>query len=206
MAGRPEKFEPPDMRGEDLLVPLAPQFFADEILQLLPHHRALRRPKNQPRPHRLIDMEQLQLLAQLAVIALARFFHHLAPLGQFLRRGKSDAVNALQLRVALVALVVGAGHRGEGKGPDLARRGHVRARAQIGEGTVAVKADFLAFRNVLQNIQLVTARHPAFPQCSQLAGPSQFHRRSARDHLPLERLVGRNNLLHLGFDLGEILR
>ena len=150
-------------------------------------------------------MEKLQFLAELAVIAFARLFDHFAPMGQFLRSGEGDAVDALQLRIALIALVIGAGHRSQRKGTDPSRRFHVRPGAEIGESAVAVETDFFTLRNAFEDIQLVAAGHPALAERGELAGATEFHRLGPADHTTFEWLVLRDDLSHLCFDPGEIL-
>ena len=200
------EFEPPDVRGEDLLVALAAELLADEILQFLADDRTLGCPENQARADGLVDMEKLQLASEFAVIALARLFLHDAPFLELLGGRKGDSVNALKLRILLVALVVGAGHRGESEGPDLPGRLDVGTGTKVGERAVAVEADFLAFGNAFEDIELVTAGNSSPAQRGELARTAQLHGVRARNNGAFEFLVFGHDLGHLGFDLGKVLR
>ena len=72
---------------------------------------ALGMEEDQPRPGEFLDAEQIQFLAQLAVVALLGFFELGQVLVQILLGEERRAVDALQLRVLLVALPVGARDR-----------------------------------------------------------------------------------------------
>ena len=148
---------------------MAAELLADEILQFLADDRALGRPENESRADRLVDVEKLQFASEFAVIALTRLFLHDAPLLEFPGGRKGDAVNALELGILLVALVVGAGHRGESEGADLPGRLDVGTGTKVGERAVAVEADFLAFGNAFEDIELVTAGNSSPAQRGELA-------------------------------------
>ena len=49
---------------------------AGQVLQLVDEHRPLGKPQGQPRPHFVVKGEQLQLLAEDAVVALFGLFEH----------------------------------------------------------------------------------------------------------------------------------
>src|SRR4051812_4081563 len=92
------------------------------------------------------------------MVALLRFLEHgevFVELGLVLEGG---TVNALELRIVFVALVVGAGDAGELERADVSRAHDVRAGAEIGELTVAIERDFFALGNVLDDIELELAR------------------------------------------------
>ena len=206
MTARAVKLQAPDVRRENLLVALASQLLADEVLQLLTNHRAFGRPQNQSRTNRVIDMKQLQFAPELAVVALARFLLHDAPVFEFLRLCESYAVNTLQLRILLVALVIGTRHRRQCERADFSCRSHMRSSAQIREGAVAVKRDLLAVGNALEDVELEAARHTALTQRRQLASAPQLHRFGARHHAAFEFLIFHDDFCHLGLDLRKILR
>jgi hypothetical protein len=76
-----------------------------------------------------VHEEQPHLLADLAMIAAFGLLEHLevgVELGPILERG---AVDALELRVPLVALVIGTGHEVSLKGADVPGPHHVRSGA-----------------------------------------------------------------------------
>jgi hypothetical protein len=89
----------------------------------------------------LVDVEQVQFAAQLAVVALLGLLQHRQVLLQVVLGGPGRAVDALQHLVAVVAAPVGAGHLHQLEVLELARAGHVRAAAQVLEAAFAVQAD-----------------------------------------------------------------
>jgi hypothetical protein len=77
-------------------------------------------------------VDELELAAELAVVALAGLLDPLEVCGERLLRLPGGAVDALELRPLLVAAPVGAGDALEGEGGHPLRRGDVRAAAQVG--------------------------------------------------------------------------
>ena len=69
----PVEIQLADMRRENLRVALLAQLLADEILQLLPHHASSRGPQHQTLSNHLVDVEQLQVLSELAMVTCTRF-------------------------------------------------------------------------------------------------------------------------------------
>jgi len=78
------------------------------------------------------EVEQVQLQAQLAVVAPLGLLQAVQVLGQGLVRLPGRAVDALQHGPVLVAPPVGAGHLHELEGAQPPGRRHVRAPAQVG--------------------------------------------------------------------------
>ena len=107
-----------------------------------------------PRSYFLRKREQLELLAQLAVVAALGFLQLFEVLGQLLGLGKRDAVNARELLVFLVAAPVGAGHVEQLHGLNGSRIGQVRAAAEVDEVALLVERDGAVFE-ALQQVQLV---------------------------------------------------
>src|SRR5262249_13883992 len=103
VAGSLVKLELADVRREDLRIALFLQLGADEILQFLPHDRAVRRPEDETLADVLVDDEELQVLAQLAVVAGLGLFLLFKVRSQLVLGGKRGAVDALELLVLLVA-------------------------------------------------------------------------------------------------------
>ncbi len=79
------------------------------------------------------EREQVELGAQLAVVALLGLDQPLEVGGQVLLRGPGRAVDPLQHRVLLVAAPVGAGHPHQLEVPEPTGVGHVGPTAQIDE-------------------------------------------------------------------------
>jgi hypothetical protein len=116
-----------------------------EPLELLDDDRAARQPQRQPRPDVLVEHEDVELRAELAVVAPLGLLE--LPQVPLERLGVAErhAVDALQHRPPLVAAPVGAGERGQ---PEVRRQRagarHVRAAAEVGEARLAallVEAD-----------------------------------------------------------------
>jgi hypothetical protein len=70
-------------------------------------------PEDEPGAGQLLNAEQVQLLAQHAMVALGRFLQPREVRVQILLRKEGCAVNALQLRIFLVAQPVGSGQAGD---------------------------------------------------------------------------------------------
>ena len=93
--------------------------------------------------------------------------------GLVLERG---AVDALELRVLLVALVIRAGHGGELERADVAGAHHVRPGAEVNEIAVLEIGDLLAFGNVFEVADLELARIArALGQAAEPAALGIFH-------------------------------
>ncbi len=133
-----------DVGREDLGVALLAQLLADEGLQLLADDGAVRGPEDQALADVLVDDEELQVPAELAVVAVLRLLDLLEVLGQLLLGREGGAVDALELLVLLVAPVVGAGDREELERLQLGAVAHVGARAEVHELAVLVERDLLA--------------------------------------------------------------
>ena len=128
-----------DVRRVDRLIAAGQQLALDEILQDRTHRRALGQPQAQPGAHVGLDAEQLQLLAQHAMVAAFGLFQLFQVLVEFLFAEPSRAVQPLQLPVAGVAFPVGAGDRQHFERLDLARVRHVRTAAQVDELALAIE-------------------------------------------------------------------
>ena len=80
----------------------------------------------------LLEVEQVHLAAELAVVALLGLLDLLEIGVELLLLGEGRAVDARQHRVVAVAAPIGAGHLHQLEGvADLAGRGHVRAAAEV---------------------------------------------------------------------------
>ncbi len=88
-------------------------------------------PENQSRPRQFLNGKQIELLAQHAMVALLGLFLLVEEIVQVLFREKRRPVNALQLRVLLVAQPVGARNVQQLECLDLPGRRNVRAAAEI---------------------------------------------------------------------------
>jgi hypothetical protein len=153
-------------------------------------------PEHQAAAGAFLDAEQVEVLADAAVVALLRLLEpgQVGLEGLGVRPG--GAVDALQLLVAGVAAPVGPGDLGELESLQEARAGHVRAAAEVLEVALAVEADVLAGRNFLDDARLVFLADAA----------EKRHGLVARHHLAVHRLVGLGQFRHALLDGGEIFR
>ena len=99
------------MRREDQLIAAAQALVAHPVFHHLADDGALGMPEDEARAGQLLNAEQVELLAQHAMVAPGRFFQPGEVCVQILLREKRRAVDALQLRILLVAEPVGAGQR-----------------------------------------------------------------------------------------------
>ena len=126
----PARLEEPlveDLRRHHLFVADSRYSVAHVVDELLVDERAARQ-EERHRRRVLVEHEELELFAELAVVALLRLFEQLQVLVERCLRRERRAVDALEHRVALVAAPVRAGHAGELDGRELAG---ARARAAL---------------------------------------------------------------------------
>jgi hypothetical protein len=151
-------------------------------------------PEHHARRH-FVDVEQVEFLAQLAVVALLGFLDALDVLVELLLVGPGRAVDALQLLVLGVAAPVGAGQLRELEDLQEARVRHVRAAAHVDVFLVVVQAHGLLVGHVLDQAQLVVFA----------ARLEDLDHLGARRHLLDDVVVLRNQLAHARFDGGHVL-
>ena len=82
---------------EDQRVAAAETLVAHPVFHDLAHDSALGVPEDQPRPGKFLNAEQVELLAQQAMVALGRFLKPRKVRVQGLLREEGRAVDALQL-------------------------------------------------------------------------------------------------------------
>src|SRR5207249_7517885 len=99
-----------DVRRADALITGRELSLLGELFQFFGDDCAAREKHRQTWPDIVVKNEELQLLTELAMIALFRFLEHGKIIVELLFRSERRAVNALQLRVLFVAFVVGASH------------------------------------------------------------------------------------------------
>ena len=138
-----------DMRGVDQRVAALQVLVAHPVFHLLAHDAALGMPEDQPRPGQFLDGEQVELLAQHAMVALLGFLDLVQVLVQVLPGEERGAVDALQLRVVLVAQPVRAGDVEQLERLDAPGGRDVRPAAEVGELAGLVDGDLLVGRGEL---------------------------------------------------------
>ena len=169
---------------------------ADVVLQRLEQRPALGVPEHRAGRF-LLEMEQIHLAAEPAVVALFRFLDLLEIGVELFLLGEGGAVDARQHLAVGIAAPIGAGdlHQLE-RVADLAGRGHVRAAAEIEPVALLVDLELLVFRDGVDQLDLeslaLVAKH--------------LLRLVARPHFLGEGFVAGDDLAHLLFDRVEILR
>ena len=148
---------------------------ADQLLEDLP---ALGMPEHRAR-RLFLQVEQVELAADAAMVALLGFFEPVQVLIQLLLVGPGGAVDALEHLVARIAAPVGAGHLRELEGLELAGGGHVRAAAQVDPVALAVEADLLFLRDAGDDLGLVVLAESL----------EELHGLIARHHAAVDLLV-----------------
>jgi len=153
-----------------------------------------------------VDGKELQPPAEFAVVPFPGLLEHLEVSLQLGLAFESRAVDALQLRVLLVALVIGAGDLRQLERADVARAHDMRPGAEIEELPVLIVRDRLAFGDVREVPQLEFAGHRTLAERPETPALGVLSGLLARDDLLLEDMVGLDLLLHLLLDAREILR
>ncbi|MCY1220149.1 hypothetical protein D9M72_321510 [compost metagenome] len=181
------------LRRTDFIVAGVRQAAAHVLLDGLPHLPALRMPEHHA-GRLFLQVEQVERLAQFAVVALLSLFQHVQVgfLVFLLRPGR--AVDALKHLVVGIAAPVGAGHLHQLEDLQLARGRHVRAAAQVDEAAFAVQADFLVGGDRGDDLGLVLLAHRL----------EQRHRFVAVPHFAHDPLVLAGELRHLLLDGGQV--
>ena len=128
--------------------------FFRQFLQFLSDHCAARQEHGQPRSNVVIEHEKLEFLAEFAVIAFLRFLQHREVVVEFLLCFKRCTVNALELWIFFVTLVVRTGNGGQLECADISRAHDVRTGAEIDEIAIAIKRDRFVRRNVFDDVEL----------------------------------------------------
>ena len=109
--GNLPQIAPHDVRRVDQRVAARQVLIAHPVFDDLANAAALGMEENQAGSGEFLDAEQVQLLAELAMIALLGFFQALQVGVLILLVEKRGAVDALQARIVLVALPISAGDR-----------------------------------------------------------------------------------------------
>ena len=184
-----------DVGGEDEIVTATDTFFAHPVFHGLADEASLWVPEDEAGSGYLLDGEEVELLAEDAVVAGLDLFEALEVGFEVLGVEEGGAVDALELLVLFVAEPVGSGDGGDFEGFDAACGGDVGAAAEVGEGTVAVEGDFVA--GLGEAVDEVELHELAF---AFVVGDGLFAGFGGVD----EGLVAGYYFGHAGFDGGEV--
>src|SRR5438477_982780 len=197
-----------DVRRVHERVAPVPMDLPPPSLELLAHDRKVRKPEHQTGSELLVDAEQLQFLAEHAMVAALDLLKALQVVIELLLVGPDRAVDALQLRVALVAAPVRAGDRQKLERTDLSRPLDVRSPAQIDESVVLVHADAPVADLVVAVVvrALLCKLFDLVDLVVLLALAEEPERLGHRHVAMLERQVLLGDLAHLHLDLSEVVR
>ncbi len=144
----------------------------------------------------LLDVEEVHLLTDAAVVAALGFLQ-LVQIGfQFLRVAPGGAVDAAEHGVAVVAAPIGPGgfHQLEG-GADVARAAQMRAAAEVQPLALAVDGDGLVRGQVADELGL-EALALGLEQSDGILAGQNFAGKGR---------IGGDDLAHLGLDGGEVV-
>src|SRR5439155_5314921 len=166
----------------------------DEAPQLEVQDRTVGMPENQPRPDVFLNRIEVELLADDAVIALARLFETADIALEIVFAEPRGPVDALQHLAPLIAAPVRARGMQQLEMLDPPGARHVRSAAQIDEWAVGVDGDDLIFFQIIDSLQLERIILEA-PFCFY---PAYLFTR--------EGIISLHNLSHLFFDRLQILR
>ena len=119
---------------------------------------------------------------------------------------KTGAVQTLQHRTCLVALVKSARDAHQLEGLAVPGAADVRAGAEIPEVAVFIKGYFLSRGNVVKKIHLECAGDTTLRDKAQSPVQSQGHGLVAADHNTFEGVVVLHHLFHFLLDFGKIIR
>ena len=194
VAGGLPQVEARDVRRVDQRITALQILVAHPVFELFADDAALGMEEDQAGAGQFLNAEQVQFLAQLAVVAFLGLFDLFEVLVQVLLGKERGSVDALQLLVVFVALPVGAGDRKQLERLDLRSVGNVRAAAEVDEvGTQRVFGEYLAGALIDQ-----LALHPGLAVLSEALLLARID--------PFVREVSRLDLPHLLLDLLEIFR
>ena len=129
------------MRRVDEQIAAAQALVAHPVFHDLADDGALGMPEDEAGAGELLNAEEVELLAEDAMVAARGFFKAREVRVEIFLREERGAVDALELRIFLVAEPVSAGEAGDLEGFDAAGGRHVRAAAEVDEFAVAIEAD-----------------------------------------------------------------
>ncbi len=153
-------------------------------------------PQHQSRSNLVLDRDEVELLAQLAMVAPLDLFELVQVCLERLLCRKRRAIDALEHRVALVAAPVGAGAREQLDCPDVSRARQVGPLADVNEVALFIERDHRVLNHGVDDFRLVGLA-PFLAERDRL-GTRHLH--------PRDRQVAFDDLDRARLDLFQILR
>ena len=184
------------VRSLDPFIPGGKFRFHGQLFDLSDQDAALGQPQRHTRSHIFIKSKEPHFLTDLAVITAFGLFHHLEPFFQLCLFHESGPVQTLQLRIGLLAAIIGRRHTQQLESLNVTRAHHMRAGAEIHEFTIGESGDRFPFGDVVQALQFELLSLCLQQGFDFLTGPYFF----------LEYLILLDDLLHLLFDTRKVLR
>ena len=142
------------MGGLDAHIAVFELHVLGQFFNFLYHGATIRQPQRQTRADLIVESENFELSAQLAVVAFGRFLLLFEVIIHLFLCGESRAVNPLQHGALFVSAPVGSGDTGQLESPHIARRSHMRATAKVNEVPLTIKAHRFV-RDVINEFHLV---------------------------------------------------
>ncbi len=184
-----------DLRPFDLQVTVVPVNTAHVLLNFLPNRPTLGMPENGA-GRVIVDVEEVQLASQLAMVTFFGLLQHGQVLLQLLLGSPRSTVDPLQHFVLVVATPVGAGYFHQFEMLELAGARHVRPPAEIFKLAFTVEGNVLISRNAFNDFGLVVLSQALEIRNSLVAG----------QHPTYHGFVKRGQGGHLLFDSRQVFR
>ena len=192
-----EELDVVEDRRLDLAVAARAVLLPPQPRQLVPDDHPVGLPERRAGAE-LGEQEQIQLLAELAMVARPRLLEPAQVLLQLLLGVEGGAVDAREHLAARITAPVGAGDRQQLERLDALGGRRVRAAAEVRERAVGVERDVVdpgVLHQVLDQLDLVVL----------VLALEALERLLGRHVLARERLVGLHVLAHLGLDALEVV-
>ena len=195
-----------EVRGANAHIAAGEFGLLGEFFEFLHKNGALRQPERHSGPDIFgIDGVEAHLGTDFAMVPLFGLFEHREV---FLHRDlvfEGGSVNALELGIALIALVVGAGDMGELERANVTGAHHMGSGAEIGEFAVAEQSDRFALGDILDDIEFEFGRGASRGEGGEFPTLRHGDRVDAGDFHTLKNMVRLDLFFHLLLDPGEIL-
>src|SRR5262245_7674740 len=195
-----------DMRRADALVPGGELCFLGQFFQFFDEDCAFGKPERQAGSDVIVEAKEFHLTSKPAMVALFRLFKHGevgVHLGSVFEGGPIDA---LELRISLVAFIICARHVGKFEGTNSPGWRHMRTGTGIGKVTVAIEGNHFPVGDVFDDIKLESRGFRSFREGCQRALSRKLEDFLSGDFDAFEAMVGLYFLSHLLLDEPKIFR